>query len=329
MKILKKFNFFVTGVASDIGFGLVRIIRSSFPNSRIITSDIVMPDAALAIVDSFKMVSRADSAEYSSEIEKICKLESIDFVVPTSEAEIKSFWRNKIPQELKAIGCQTIILPESVVSVCLDKLETSKHLSSNGVKVPITLSLSEYVKNPLVSVGYPLVLKPRSGQGSKDLKVVRDSDQYIHYLQSIDSADYEDFVVQQWLDDSHGEFTCCVYRFGSETRTVIFRRELGLDGGTKNGVVVDDKKIDEYIRTVASCFDFEGGINIQLRIHDGCPVLFEINPRFSSTLVFRHKLGFQDFLWEVMRLSDGVISSFYPVKPGVKFYRGFYEYFEG
>jgi carbamoyl-phosphate synthase large subunit len=32
------------------------------------------------------------------------------------------------------------------------------------------------------------------------------------------------------------------------------------------------------------------------------PIIFEINPRFSSTVVFRHKLGFKDVQWAILDL---------------------------
>jgi carbamoyl-phosphate synthase large subunit len=38
-------------------------------------------------------------------------------------------------------------------------------------------------------------------------------------------------------------------------------------------------------------------LNVQLRLRGGIPYVFEINPRFSSTLMMRHKIGFQDFIW--------------------------------
>jgi len=43
----------------------------------------------------------------------------------------------------------------------------------------------------------------------------------------------------------------------------------------------------------------QGSMNIQLILTDSGPRIFEINPRFSSTVLMRHKLGFCDFLWSL------------------------------
>jgi len=38
-------------------------------------------------------------------------------------------------------------------------------------------------------------------------------------------------------------------------------------------------------------------MNVQLRLTDVGPRVFEINPRFSSTVLMRHRMGFTDVLW--------------------------------
>jgi carbamoyl-phosphate synthase large subunit len=40
-------------------------------------------------------------------------------------------------------------------------------------------------------------------------------------------------------------------------------------------------------------------MNIQMRLTDKGPRVFEINPRFSSTVLMRHRLGFSDVLWAI------------------------------
>ena len=65
---------------------------------------------------------------------------------------------------------------------------------------------------------------------------------------------------------------------------------------------------------------------MQLRISENSPKVFEINPRFSSTVFYRHLFGFDDLIWSIedrlgLELSDNrqhVI--------GKKFYKGYQEY---
>ena len=50
--------------------------------------------------------------------------------------------------------------------------------------------------------------------------------------------------------------------------------------------------------------NLKGSINVQLRITEEGPMIFEINPRFSSTAFMRHKLGFSDVNWAVKEYYD-------------------------
>ena len=67
-------------------------------------------------------------------------------------------------------------------------------------------------------------------------------------------------------------------------------------------------------------------MNIQLRLTDDGPIVFEINPRLSSTLVFRDMLGFKDLEWWIQSKTKQKISSYNKPKAGTLFYRGISEY---
>ena len=72
---------------------------------------------------------------------------------------------------------------------------------------------------------------------------------------------------------------------------------------------------------VADALDLEGAINIQLRIDNGEPVIFEINPRFSSTVGFRHRLGFTDGIWAIEARLGLEIADYTPPAAGTRIER--------
>ena len=55
-------------------------------------------------------------------------------------------------------------------------------------------------------------------------------------------------------------------------------------------------------------------------------MVFEINPRFSSTVLFRHLLGFKDVIWAIEAQMNNSIESYSPPSVNTKFYKGFSEY---
>ena len=72
--------------------------------------------------------------------------------------------------------------------------------------------------------------------------------------------------------------------------------------------------------------DLTGSINVQLRIQENIPKIFEINPRFSSTVLFRHLFGFEDLIWSIEDSMGYILSDNRSNVIGKKFYKGFEEY---
>ena len=56
------------------------------------------------------------------------------------------------------------------------------------------------------------------------------------------------------------------------------------------------------------------------------PVIFEINPRFSSTVRFRDLLGFKDIQWSIEDMIGIPISDYKATSIGKKIYKGFNEF---
>jgi carbamoyl-phosphate synthase large subunit len=110
---------------------------------------------------------------------------------------------------------------------------------------------------------------------------------------------FNDHIWQELIGLPDEEYTCGVYRsVQGEIRTIVFRRRLSA-GTTSYGVVVENTHIDQVCISIADALKLDGSVNVQLRLMQRGPVVFEINPRFSSTTVFRHKLGFRDVEWSL------------------------------
>ena len=87
------------------------------------------------------------------------------------------------------------------------------------------------------------------------------------------------------------------------------------------GEVVTNEEIDVLLHSIAQLLQLQGSINVQLRLTGRGPVVFEINPRFSSTVMFRHLIGFQDFVWSLCEAEGKEIGEFEPPAVGTRIYR--------
>ena len=104
-------------------------------------------------------------------------------------------------------------------------------------------------------------------------------------------------VVQEYLEGDLGEYTTGVFSNGQDVFSITFKRTLGYGGLSKIVEIKDDKNIENLARSIAQKSKLIGSINIQSRKRGDDYVVFEINPRFSSTVYFRHYFGFQDVIW--------------------------------
>lgn len=277
----------LTGAGGDIGIALARVLREALPDIAIIGADCDAHAVGAEFVDEFRLLPRADDPEFLTSLEALILEIGAFIVIPLAEAELARLGaQGLVAGELA--GAAIITANGKAVRTGLDKLATAQVLGQAGVPVPECGIVAEDAPGD-----FDCIIKPRSGQGSKGLRfVARDK------FDAVADAHRGD-LWQRWLKDEASEYTCGVARFGAmATRSLCFRRRL--QGGlTGKGEVVHDARLTRLCEQVAQALDLEGAINIQLRMDAGRPVIFEINPRFSSTVGFRHRLGFTDAIWAI------------------------------
>lgn len=311
-----KVNILVTGCGGDIGQSVGKILNESECVGNLYGCDISDKNAAQFIYSNFFLGLRCTDENYVSNLEAIVASKEIDIVIPISEPELRFFSKMNISK----IGTATMIMasPEAL-KIGFDKLETADFLKKEGLPFPIShdINLVETVEN------FPVILKSRTGSGSSNVSLVRDNESF----QTI-KKNNPDYVVQEFLEGDNGEFTCGVFRSSKGIiRTIIFKREL-MGGFTGYGEVVSNNEITHILTEIASKLNLIGSINVQLRLTIKGPVVFEINPRFSSTVRFRDLFGFADVRWSIEDKMNYPLSEYTDTSIGKKLYKGFNEYIQ-
>lgn len=310
------FNILVTGCGGDIGQSIGKILLKSPFTKNLFGIDISDKNAAQFIYPNFSVGLRFSHPEYLKNLEAFIEKNTIDIVIPIAEPELRFFSEQNL---LDKIGSAKMITASALaLEVGFDKFKTAEFLKAAGFPYPKTF-LAKDVKQ--IS-SFPVILKSKTGSGSKDIHTINSMDEFVFYTRN----HIEDYVVQEFITDNNGEFTCGLFRSKKgEIRSLIFKRELH-GGYSGYGEVVENEKITYLLRNLATKLNLQGSINVQLRISDNEPKVFEINPRFSSTVLYRHLFGFEDVIWSIedalgMQLSDLRQNSI-----GRKFYKGFSEY---
>lgn len=273
----------ITGIGGDISQGVATILRENRPDLCLIGVDVHAQHGGHLFVDQFSLVPKAGAPDYVDSIKAIVRKYSVDVVIPMSEPELAA----TRPFSELAPGVKWITAGDRVVGTGLDKLETIRALAGLGIAVPWTKPVSE--GRP---ISYPCILKSRFGSGSRAVFTVA-NDEDVDYL----VKRYPDAIFQEMLEPAEREVTCAVYRRrDGQVFSLLMLRRLagGLTGWAK---VIKDEETSRMCEVIAQGLYLHGSMNIQLRITDKGPRVFEINPRFSSTVLMRHRLGYTDVLW--------------------------------
>jgi carbamoyl-phosphate synthase large subunit len=92
-----------------------------------------------------------------------------------------------------------------------------------------------------------------------------------------------DLLAQEYIEGP--EYTVSVVCDENNTVHAVVPKEIILkEGQTKLAVTRRNEKIDALCRRIAEVMNPCGPFNVQLRVRDGEPYVFEINPRFSGTV---------------------------------------------
>ena len=308
-------NVLISGIAGDIGFGAGRILRDWEWPGHLYGIDIQSEHPGEFVFDQHAVAPRAADETYLSWLAAHIERHNIELFIPTSEAEIAVLSEHGLGE---IAGARILIASQQATIVSLDKKACMSFLGKRGLRVP---------KNGVVGdtppLSYPVIVKPRTGQGSKQVQKIEDA-------QTFGERATAGLIWQEYLAPDNQEYTCPVYHsIARGTHILVLRRTLS-NGLTGRGEVVNEPHIEHYVAEIARSLELQGAINIQLRLTADGPCLFEINPRLSSTLVFRDKMGFCDLRWWIQ---DTVglehtppLQPYRPPLPGTRFFRGAQEY---
>lgn len=276
----------ISAIYGDIGCSAVRSLREVA--WKIVGCDMKPYSPVSHLIDKFYEVPAAtDTTDYMTLLRKIIIREKIEFFLPVSEPEIEVL--NTRRKELKALGVQLLLNNQNIIDTFLDKLKTVQYLKGLNIRVPRTMLLSDYDD----SYGYPVIVKSRKSHGSKKLqKIVA-----LHDLEYVRKKNDGSLLIQECIGSDKEEYTTGVFSDGNIISSITFQRKLGFGSMSIEAILADEPFINNIAQHIARDMGLIGSINIQSRRVGNDFVVFEINPRLSSTMLFRKKFGFDDAVW--------------------------------
>jgi carbamoyl-phosphate synthase large subunit len=294
---MNKLNVLITGSGSLYGVAVIQSLLKSKLNIKLVATDTSPHTLGLHLAHRAYIIPPVmEEQSYLERLLEIIRKEKIHaiFIASSQELPFYSHYKIKIENET---GAKVFTNTAKVFSICSDKWNTINFLKEHHFPYPYTIRYpedKEQIDDFLKKVGFPILIKPRRGQGSEDIHTVRD----LKSLRQVLSGK-KDMVLQQYLPEDQEEYTVgiCVGADGKILSAIALNRQLK-DGitmvATSNPTSIHYKDITDYCKQVTKTLKPYGPCNFQLRLWKGKAYIFEINPRFSSTTGIRTLLGINE-----------------------------------
>jgi carbamoyl-phosphate synthase large subunit len=273
----------VTGVGGGVGQSIVKSLQDS--RYRVIGADSESLATGLYAVEKAYRVPFASDPAYIERILEICVREKCALIFPGIDAELGVLSQES--QRLKAAGVVPVVSSPEVIKICDNKLVTYQFLVAHGFHAPRTLPFTD---NVIHELSYPMVLKPmKGGARSQGVFVVREEQEFLFRLATLDCRNY---VVQEYIPGD--EYTCGSVNVDGHCYGTIVMRRILRDGDTYKAFISSEPRIHAQVRAVVEALQPFGACNVQLRLRDEIPYIFEINARCSGTTYCRSLAGYNE-----------------------------------
>lgn len=287
----------VTAISGDIGNGILKILKSE--DNILYGCDVNEIAVGMDLVEEFWQCRYAVEEGYVDELLEKCIRYGITHLIPVNEREIEVIGSQR--HRFEQADIKVVIQSQRILEICLDKYATAEFLADNGFDVPATYtSVSRRL-----DTDKRYICKPRKSNGSKDIFVFSGSEAH----NSVITDRISDSCILQEYIESDDEYTVGLFRQEPTVNIIIFRRKLK-DGYSSQVELTENDTIYNMAVKIAKLLELEGYINIQLRRKDDRYYIFEINPRISGTVRFRHMLGYTDVLWWLDLLDQNEIKPY-------------------
>ncbi len=310
---------------------VAELARSAMFDFRVLGVDARPPVAAQRLLDGVFPAPLGRDPGYVPALCEIIRREKVDVLLPGSDEE--AFAASAALPALEAAGARVIVSPKPVLDLIADKFRTYQSLQAAGVPVPeYTLAVdAAAVREAVLSYGFPrrtVIFKPVAGRGGRGLYVLCGQDAPPAWLgggareRRLEGFDPTAEAIAPLLEGPTLVMPCLgvpaydadILALGGGRHVVAVRQRTNPAGIPFTGnTLLADPGVSAYCRDVARVLGLDALHDIDLMSGpDGRPVVLEVNPRPSGSMVATLAAGFPLLDWAVARL---IGAAFTPREP--------------
>jgi carbamoylphosphate synthase large subunit len=232
-----------------------------------------------------------------SSIEKVIEVDNIDFPL---EDVCKNY--NKvvlIPLSVQdnfnhPKGCLTLVSSHDTLNTFNNKDLFYKFLERNGLKEYFPKLLNITSNTP----EFPFIMKRLDLYAGVGIALIWDQERYEWALNNHRFKDQE-YLVQEYIEGDVEYVTQVMCKDGEILWNVTFEGPVPKDGKVnmgpfaENKIVTMEPEVLDVFRKIFNLANYSGPANVNFKLRDGKPIIFESNPRFGGSMflpMFRPQL---------------------------------------
>ncbi len=300
------------------GAALPFLIRSLQKHGyRVITADMDPFAGGLFLSDRGFVIPKADDPQFLPVIERICSSEHVDVIIPLVDEELIA---------VAGLGDRSVIplTPRpDFICTCLDKYRLVRTLQEYNLPAPRTVLATDDPGD----IGYPCIVKPRTGRGSRDVEMLHNTKEF-HDWKARAGNNAGLYILQEYLSGTEYTVSVVAWRDG-RVQAVVPKEIISKKGITRLAVSRRNTAIETYCTAIQDHLHADGPFNVQLRCdgESGQPILFEINPRYSTTVSLTVLAGCEEIHGLIQQALNGPDAfRFGPWKEGIVLMRNNEDY---
>lgn len=281
----------VTGLGGVIGYGIINAIKMAGLPVEIIGADADKEAVGFCFVKDRVVIPKANEPGYTEFLADYIARQGVTLVIPGIDQDLHRMVADR--HVFQGNGFMTILPDEQVYKITEDKWNTHLFLKSHGVPVIPTFCLEEDEELILGNLNFPMIAKPRSSSAGKGLVEIEDKEDFRYYQRKYSRSAY---LVQEKVGHDDTEFTCGSYQT-TDSRLfgpIILKRRLGYGSTIKAKSVIFPEVAERVNQVLTLLKGATGPYCTQIRFRKSCPLVLEINPRFSSSTSIKALMGFNE-----------------------------------
>jgi carbamoyl-phosphate synthase large subunit len=250
-------------------------------HGNIVAADSDSLAASLNAVDTSHTLPPFDDPACKKKLIDICDREAIDAILPMTNKAIDFLDLQR--QNFANNDLLAYLQDSKTIEICHDKQKLAGFFENAGIAFPDTGSAEMFAE----SNEFPLIAKPKRGEGSKENFIIENERDLNFYAQKYPGHLLQKFIYGEeysvdWFSDKSGK-----------PHVIVPRKRLAVRGGeVMVSKIYTDPQIIELVKRVGLALKLKGPANLQgILDGQGQFLLTDINLRFGSGAIHTIQAG--------------------------------------